>query len=96
MATRDGVWKWVAGMMAAVMTSSFATAMTFRTSDEHIKEVVSESFTEISHGRGMYALEGRKRLEALETNNREIRVTLRETADRLTRVEAKIDQLLKR
>lgn len=98
--TKAEVWKWVAGSLSAIMVSNLLTAivfgMMFRVTDGHIKDVVKDSFTDISNGAGMYALEGRPKLRAVEKNQEQMAGDMRDVRDRITRMETKLDRILEK
>jgi hypothetical protein len=89
-------YRWIAGLVISIALTGFGTAYAFRTTDAHILNVVKSNFTDISDGKGMYAREGRKRITALEEKLSAIDRKLKENGDRLTRIEANLEQLLSR
>ena len=93
MAARSDVWKWVAGSLAALMISNLGTALLFASmyavTDEHIAEVVTSKFTEVSRGHGLYAIEGRSRLDRLESSYSEIMSLLTEIRSDIAVIKSK-------
>ena len=67
---KSAFWKWVAGLMASLVVSNCITAfvfgMSFRVSDEDIRDSVRRTFTEVSRNHGLYAIEGQPHIQRLE------------------------------
>jgi hypothetical protein len=60
------MWRWAAGILAALIASNIGTAFAFRTTPDEIIQTVQSRFTDISNQQGMYVVEGRPRIESLE------------------------------
>ena len=103
------VWKWIAAILGASLVSAFLgnaaallaqpNPMTEEDTRRVLREELEESFTETSRTRGMYVIEGRPKIKALEDraeagdarDNAQERMdqTILRTLDRLeTQVEA--------
>jgi len=90
------VWKWIAGSMAALLVSNAATAWVAianaKVTDDHIVGVVESRFTDISQGRGMYAIEGRGKIDGVALLLTRQGEKLDDVLERLVRLETKIDR----
>lgn len=95
--SRMDVWKWVAGSLGALMISNVITALSFRMDVSEIQAIArstsEDAFTEMSRQRGMYAIEGRPRIAALETQVKVMQETFTLINERLARIETKLDAL---
>ena len=85
------VWKWISGLLLSVAVTNFGTALAMRgpTLDDidiRAKRVVKEGFTEISRTNGLYVIEGRPRIDNLESGHREILAKINDHGLKLDRV----------
>ena len=86
-------WKWIAGVLVSLVVSNVTTAFAFRTTPSQIKAVMEDSFTDVSDGRGMYAKEGRRRLETLELAIKAMVEGQAERREAFARIEAQLKRL---
>jgi|2_EtaG_2_1085320.scaffolds.fasta_scaffold00029_119 uncharacterized protein YpmS len=78
------MWKWITTLLTALAISNLGTALAFRISDEHIAKIASQSFSDASREKSMYATSGERRVQQLENELASIRKSL-------SRIEGKLN-----
>jgi len=91
--SKTTLWRWTAGVLAAFIISNIATAYAFHTTPDDVRLEVERAFTDISQKRGMYVLEGRPRIAAVETRVNVLETGLGGINTRLGRIEATLEFL---
>ena len=86
----NGFWKWVCGGLIALIGSNCLTAYAFKTDPKDIRELIAESFTATSNTQGMYALEGRPKIAALESKFASIEAELKQINTTLIQLTAEM------
>lgn len=61
--------------------------------EDRMKGIIKESFTDISNTKGMYALEGRPRIESIEKQLEAMQQTNALLTQKLVSIETKLDEL---
>lgn len=93
-ANGNGLWKWVSGILMSIMLTGVAVGWWMRCSPLEHEEAIKRHFTDISSSHGMYVIEGRPRIEALEKNMRCVVEKIDAIKESQIRIESKLDKAI--